>query len=196
MRDLGLTPRESDSGKRVIGGGPYPASHVINYTPARPAPPMVNLRGEDSRSSLRATLRGRRMSDIDRASQEMGEHDSETPRAVNAYKPGLVSSDVSPLISPQRHSAGIQHGRRNVGMSPLVPPPPSPCTATPVSKPRGAQSAMREYGPTNNMLRRRSVDGGVRIAGGPASRVGVDLEPEVRSAASTLPPLYERYYSS
>lgn len=72
------------------------------------------------------------------------------------------------------------------GLSLLTPSTLSPTRLAPSSKWRAMQMNVPEATP------RRSLDGGVRVAGGPLRERSVDLA-EVRSAVSTLPPVYQPY---
>ncbi|KAI0708220.1 hypothetical protein C8Q76DRAFT_799516 [Earliella scabrosa] len=189
--DSGLTSLAEDSkGIMISGGIEYNNStSTLIHGSAPPYEAAVDLRSEESRGR-RVTLGGGYVSGIDRALHEMGEHTA-TPTAETVGYNSLPFSNGSPLVLSERDSTGIQHGYHDGGSSPLIA---SPAQA---SKQRGIPFGAPEYTPTVDAPRRRSVDGGVRIAGGPARRGGVDLDAfEVRSAASTLPPLYEQYSSS
>ncbi|KAI0767850.1 hypothetical protein C8Q74DRAFT_1370534 [Fomes fomentarius] len=122
------------------------------------------------------------------------------PQDVSPFDPrwtSLASESEKRVLSQSSGSSSVGHGttRRVAGVgdegwSPLTS---SPQTATPSTPP--AKWRLRKDIPEAN--RRRSVDGGVRIAGGPTRLEASDLnDVEVRSAASTLPPLYQPYGSS
>ena len=117
----------------------------------------------------------------------------------SALEKPLLQSTSSPL-SPSPSSASPL-----LAMS-LVPPTHAPSRSldpisTSVSPPRRPFDILDAYGEpdfspgglTPRPVRRRSTDGGVRLAGGPpgsARRAG-EQEEEARSTASTLPPLYQ-----
>ena len=175
----------------MIGGGigSNNSTSTLIHASTPPYEAVVDLRSEESRGR-RVTLGGGYVSGIDRALHEVGEHTTTPTAETVGYKP-LPFSNGSPLVLSERDSTGIQHGYHDGGSSPLIA---SPAQA---SRQRGTPFGAREYTPTGDAPRRRSVDGGVRIAGGPARSGRVDLDAlEVRSAASTLPPLYQQYSSS
>lgn len=154
---------------------------------APPYAPVDELQSESGRSirtSTRHSLGQVRLADIDID----GEMDDRTEMPAPYHCQPLASpSSASPLISPQRRV-------RDEAWSPLTSSPQTATPSTPTAKWR-----LRKDKDIPEANRRRSVDGGVRIAGGPT---GTRLEApdlndvEVRSAASTLPPLYQPYGSS
>ncbi|KAI0696755.1 hypothetical protein C8T65DRAFT_663156 [Cerioporus squamosus] len=94
-----------------------------------------------------------------------------------AYEPLGSPSAASPLV-PRRYN-----GNHHDSLSPL--------TSSPVSPASNSKRACRD----TKELRRRSLDGGVRLAGGPSgNRRDADVtDVDARSAVSTLPPLYDGY---
>ncbi|TBU22397.1 hypothetical protein BD311DRAFT_145029 [Dichomitus squalens] len=90
-----------------------------------------------------------------------GEKHATYPRALPAV-PIIPREPLSPPFVPPQGAYYLEYNGRS-SMTPLSPRP----------------------------VRRRSVDGGVRIAGGPLERPGYPTEDETRSDTGTLPPLYQ-----
>lgn len=132
-----------------------------------------------TRTSTRQSGQVRRI-DMD---GEMDEH-IEMPQAP--YQPLTSPYSASLLIAPQHRVAGV----RDEGCSSLTSLPRAATPGAPTTKWR-ARKDLPEAS------RRRYVDGGVRIAGGPMQPTRLEApdlnDVELCSAASTLPPLYQPY---
>ncbi|RPD60501.1 hypothetical protein L226DRAFT_570005 [Lentinus tigrinus ALCF2SS1-7] len=168
--DPGLTSIASE--KSQLSQGPYARVNRASSTAStiyHSAPPYT---------PVHETRDGYETQNIDttsRASLEgVGEGHSEM---AATYEPLASPSAMSPLVT------GRVTGTHRDKLSPVTSSPTSPG-----SKSRRARHDTLEF-------RRRSVDGGVRLAGGPSgTRRDADLtDLDARSAVSTLPPLYQSY---
>ncbi|KAI0752380.1 hypothetical protein C8Q80DRAFT_448537 [Daedaleopsis nitida] len=175
--DPGLMSLASDdSEKRMLArDSDYRTSLATTAPPYSLTDNLHRGEGRSRRESVDGTARGLgdRVQDEGNCEQEHTE--------LAGYEALASPPSTSPLISPQRRSAL------------------SPTTSSPIAIVQPRESRIPS-GEVTNFGRRRSLDGGVRIAGGPPGMRRVpdpDLdEMEVRSAASTLPPLYQPYLSS
>ncbi|KAI0752379.1 hypothetical protein C8Q80DRAFT_1117832 [Daedaleopsis nitida] len=160
--------RRADS-RRSVRRNPSPTS-TVRLSAAPPYNSMDELRSNASSSASAECVPGH---DDDRTGSSDPAH---------AYEPLASQSPISPQRRGESGTFAYAYTHAN-----------SPVATSPATS--GGHGKQRRWrnDDAQEMVPRRSVDGGVRIAGGPQSDGETEMnEAEVRSTA-TLPPLYQQY---